>query len=236
MEISASPQRYQSANSDDLPALPEQLFYHAAIITNNHLSCGASVIHEKYLLTAAHCIPGIPFNPSDFHVRLGHKSFDKMKICNVHSVKLHPNYTYFKHDIAIITLDTKIELNNLDVLQLPESNAVLKSGEMLQVSGWGSAYLNGPTVDTLQYAYVPFVDVDTCRKAYGHIVTESMICAGFESGGTDACQGDSGGPLVANHTLYGIVSFGEGCGLPDFPGVYTNVAYYRDWIDSEIGV
>jgi secreted trypsin-like serine protease len=43
-------------------------------------------------------------------------------------------------------------------------------------------------------------------------------------------QGDSGGPLVANNRLVGIVSWGEGCGLPQFPGVYTKVSEVRNWI------
>ena len=60
-----------------------------------------------------------------------------------------------------------------------------------------------------------------------------MICAGDEKGGKDACQNDSGGPLVVNNVLYGIVSFGIGCGRADFPGVYTNVAKYASWIKKK---
>ena len=30
----------------------------------------------------------------------------------------------------------------------------------------------------------------------------------------------------------GITSFGKGCALPGEPGIYTRLAYYRDWIDS----
>ncbi|KAL7455814.1 hypothetical protein ACHAWC_007335 [Mediolabrus comicus] len=66
-----------------------------------------------------------------------------------------------------------------------------------------------------------------------------MMCAARD--GTDTCQGDSGGPLmIANGDgpamdppiQVGIVSFGIGCANPDYPGVYTRVSSYIDWIHS----
>jgi len=57
-------------------------------------------------------------------------------------------------------------------------------------------------------------------------------------GGVDTCQGDSGGPLmvVKGSTLIhaGIVSFGQGCAWPHFPGVYARTATYADWINAVI--
>jgi trypsin len=49
-------------------------------------------------------------------------------------------------------------------------------------------------------------------------------------------KGDSGGPLVANKKLVGVVSFGYGCAVPNYPGVYSRVASVRDWIAKNSNV
>lgn len=89
---------------------------------------------------------------------------------------------------------------------------------------------------------MPLRDPAVCYDAYKNraknpiaIIEKHAICAGSPDGGKDSCQGDSGGPLAyrtdANTTtLIGIVSYGEGCANPIFPGVYTKVAALLDWI------
>lgn len=51
-------------------------------------------------------------------------------------------------------------------------------------------------------------------------------------------KGDSGGPQVIKQGSFwiqaGIVSFGIGCALPDFPGVYARVSWYENWIKDQI--
>ena len=84
-------------------------------------------------------------------------------------------------------------------------------------------------------ANVTTISRSLCSYTYLGGIKDGMVCAGHLMGGTDSCQGDSGGPLVYNNTLIGIVSWGTGCAQPGFPGVYSDVKYYRNWIISRNG-
>uniref|UniRef100_A0A3Q1EUP0 trypsin n=1 Tax=Acanthochromis polyacanthus TaxID=80966 RepID=A0A3Q1EUP0_9TELE len=94
-----------------------------------------------------------------------------------------------------------------------------------------------PSPQRLQEVNVPIVTNSDCSNSYGGI-TDNMICAGLTEGGKDSCQGDSGGPLVSKNdsiwVLAGVVSFGNGCAEPNFPGVYARVSQYQSWINSFI--
>ncbi|CAL4072544.1 unnamed protein product, partial [Meganyctiphanes norvegica] len=69
-------------------------------------------------------------------------------------------------------------------------------------------------------------------------LSERSLCAAGDEG-MDACRGDSGGPLVFmpgsdGSQVVGIVSQGIGCGDPRFPGIYTRVDAYLDWLDEVV--
>jgi len=83
-----------------------------------------------------------------------------------------------------------------------------------------------------------------CKNDYGYSsndITDQMLCANVEGGGKDSCQNDSGGPLVTagtgdgvtpggNYELIGVVSWGTGCALANYPGVYARVTKQLEWI------
>ena len=88
--------------------------------------------------------------------------------------------------------------------------------------------------DDRQEVTLPLVSDLTCYQTFGYLMRDNMICAG--EAGKDSCSGDSGGPLVCPlgqegaKVLAGVTSWGQGCGRPGKPGVYTEIAYFRDWI------
>lgn len=111
---------------------------------------------------------------------------------------------------------------------------------------------NEPNSNELREVAVPVSDTCQCHLTYQpYIVIDengaeidlqvdaaTMLCAGYETGGKDSCQGDSGGPLFfkqeGKFVLQGIVSWGAFCALPHYPGVYTRVSAYIDWIQDQV--
>lgn len=100
------------------------------------------------------------------------------------------------------------------------------------VSGWGRLS-NKSLPNYLQSVTIPIVKQKTCNLAYKSVggLDVGQICAGYYGiGGKSPCNGDSGGPLTIDGKLAGIVSYGEGCGNPYYPAVFTEVAYFYNWI------
>ena len=91
----------------------------------------------------------------------------------------------------------------------------------------------------LQWANVPTITNCNSVSNYDNLI-ESQICAGdLINGQTDACGGDSGGPLVCKSGftwwMTGVVSYGPRiCGSPGWPGIYTRVGYFIDWINENL--
>ncbi|KTG35136.1 hypothetical protein cypCar_00006757 [Cyprinus carpio] len=152
----------------------------------------------------------------------------------------HPQYNMSTNnaDIMLIKLSPPIELNRyVSLAPLPKQNTGLLAGKMCRVSGWGStSHSGGLTPLTLRTVKLPIVSTSRCNSSnsFSGNITTNMICAGSSTGGKDACKGDSGGPLVCDGRVYGLVSWGNGCGDPRFPGVYTAVSRFRRWIDKTI--
>lgn len=81
---------------------------------------------------------------------------------------------------------------------------------------------------------------DECKNTYiDYYITSNMFCAGYRKGRMDSCAGDSGGPLLCRDpsqpsqpwTIFGITSFGDGCGKKGKYGIYTRLPNYVRWIN-----
>lgn len=80
-------------------------------------------------------------------------------------------------------------------------------------------------------ANISVMPFSECEKRYKFFI-DTQLCAGNIDGGINACSGDSGGPLVCKNKLCGIVSYGKRCGKKGYPGVYTEVSNYINWVKA----
>ncbi|XP_034475721.1 ovochymase-1 [Drosophila innubila] len=217
-----------------------------AVLILGHFYCAGSLINDLYVLTAAHCVLGVP--PELITLRfLEHNRSDSDPLVlerqAVH-VKVHELYNprSFDNDIALITLDKPVSFEGLiRPVCLPDSGSSF-DGKMAFVAGWGARQEGGFATDTLQEVNVLVLSQSECRNSSytPALISDNMLCAGYvDEDARDACSGDSGGPL---HVLLdgqpgqcqvaGIVSWGKGCARPNTPGVYTRVNQYLHWIEA----
>ncbi|PWA23165.1 hypothetical protein CCH79_00002239, partial [Gambusia affinis] len=208
--------------------------------------CGGTIVSSYWILTAAHCFQTLS-DPQLWTVTYGDVQLSKMPTRMpteriVRHQKFDPKTNDF--DIALLKLSKPIIFKQRTVrpLCLPNVELHMNNSKDAWVTGWGQLYASGPSPDKLHQAQVTVYVRELCNHRYvlNGRVTDTMFCAGKMRGGVDTCQGDSGGPLVFNSGnvwwLIGITSWGFGCGLKTKPGMYSNVSYFREWIQKQMQV
>ncbi|KAG7342656.1 serine protease [Nitzschia inconspicua] len=193
--------------------------------------CGAALIGPRLVLSAAHCANAAP----QFRVGAWNGVTDGVQI-QIQSRIVHESYTpsRFDHDIVLFQLQSEAPY---EYIQLQKEKV---SGGKMTVIGFGDTDSSArlALASTLQEVELEYVDNETCDEGHGGRgdVSDDMMCAA--SKGKDSCIGDSGGPLIlrgdtaADDRLVGLVSWGRGCALDGYPGVYTRVSHFYGWIEE----
>ncbi|KAM9238037.1 hepatocyte growth factor activator [Dugong dugon] len=214
--------------------------------------CAGSLIHTCWVVSAAHCFSNSPPRESVLVV-LGQHFFNLMtdvtQKFGIEKYILYPRYSVFNpnnHDLVLVRLKKKgdrcaVRSQFVQPICLPEPGSPFPAGHKCQIAGWGhmGEDMSGYS-SSLREALVPLIADHKCSspEVYGADISPNMLCAGYFDCKADACQGDSGGPLACEKNgvayLYGIISWGDGCGRFNKPGVYTRVANYVDWINDRI--
>jgi len=210
--------------------------------------------------------PGIHIDDPIRYIVLGEHNISTIDALDTNRLEVevvdifeHPQYDpdYDPYDIALLHLKDEVDLSVHTPACLPTEGKDY-TGQMGVALGWGrlGACIR-PNYPILQEVTLEIVSDAECRKAegtyealdknnncqnytddYSDSITDDMLCAG--SPGKDSCNGDSGGPLTVKesgqHTLAGVVSWGDGCAEANFFGVFAEVAHssLRTWINDTI--
>lgn len=198
--------------------------------------CSGTLIADRYVVTAAHCVADVPGQPVD--VALGgtslSKPFDEVHTTRVHAVHSEWDSAVQHYDVALLELPKASKISPIRVARVDDED-LRAPGTRVALAGWGAVDGGDRGTGTLRDGATTVRPDSDCAKAYANYDPASMVCADGRS--TDSCRGDSGGPLLARGPdgpiLIGITSFGAACDVAEV-GAYGWVPAARPWMEDVV--
>ena len=205
--------------------------------------CGGSLVAPTLVVTAAHCVidgsyeatPASSLSVITGRTRLSSNDGAEVGVSAWHAfvdsagrLLYDPQNTSW--DVVVVKLASPAAGTPISIAG-PDESSIWATGKTAYATGWGQTS-GGSYPDNLQVGQLGLVGDAYCGGRWGtQFSSETMVCAGGGSTGSDTCPGDSGGPLVAptgsgDFRLIGVTSWGQDapCGRTSLPGVYSRVA------------
>ncbi|XP_069703485.1 trypsin alpha-like [Periplaneta americana] len=200
--------------------------------------CGASIIGEKWAISAAHCVDEISVRLLSLRAgsTYASKGGSLHKLKKVYMNNYDPDN--YENDICLLEVEPPFEYSK-SVQAIPMESSPEADGTIGVATGWGRVKEDGKGSDVLKQVSLPILKYDTCSKIYKEIEYDFFLHDGQMctlDDGEGACQDDSGGPFVVDGNLVGVVSWGLGCAHKEHPGVLSNVSYFRGWVKDVTGI
>ena len=217
-------------------AKPGQFPYHVTVWVKGDRvpSCGASILSERYVVTAAHCLDD---GADQMFLQVGKiERSDPVADYYIEKTIKHPDYwsdvNTARNDIGLMKTTEKIVFNAL-VKPIAIRESPVKVGDNALVCGFGRVGSESASSKKLLYVSLNVISNKQCAKSqWGSVIRPVHMCT-LQKVGVGICSGDSGGAVVVDNQLAGVVSFGEACakGVPD---VNTRVDQFLGWLKENM--